>query len=392
MNDNVKKKDLKNEVIQEEVVIEEVEKTDEEKEIENLLNLEKPAILEENYKVVRKKSDEVKALVKEIDVTNAGTILNFGAKPAEELSQISNEILRTSKNVENIEATAIIKNLTKLIKKVDISDFEKAPKKETGILSIFSKIFNSGKNLIAKYENMNKEIEVITKELLQYKVDIEKDQNDLKSLYEAVSKHSIEINDYILATELAEEEVQKKLDDIKNTVNVDENDKNREIAKTQTLLDMISQKRYDLETVKAVSLQTLPMIEIMAKNNIGLARKIHSSLITTLPIFVNAIILALQTRKQILLKNTFVTLDKTTEELMERNTINIVRTSKEIVEVANTSPISIESLKRNFEIVQQGIKETKEKQEKARKDRINNIKLLNQLNAEIEKNKIMKLD
>lgn len=388
----MKKEDLKDEVIQGEVVIEEVEKTDEEKEIENLLNLEKPAILEENYKFVRKQSSEVKALVKEIDVTNAGTILNFGAKPAEELSQISNEILRTSKNVENIEATAIIKNLTKLIKKVDISDFEKAPKKETGILSIFSKVFNSGKNLIAKYENMNKEIEVITKELLQYKVDIEKDQNDLKSLYEAVSKHSIEINDYILATELAEEEVQKKLDDIKDTVNVDENDKNREIAKTQTLLDMISQKKYDLETVKAVSLQTLPMIEIMAKNNIGLARKIHSSLITTLPIFVNAIILALQTRKQIVLKNTFVTLDKTTEELMERNAVNIVRTSKEIAEVANTSPISIESLKRNFEIVQQGIKETKEKQEKARKDRINNIKLLNQLNAEMEKNKIMKLD
>ena len=388
----MKKEDLKDEVIQGEVVIEEVEKTDEEKEIENLLNLEKPAILEENYKVVRKQSSEVKALVKEIDVTNAGTILNFGAKPAEELSQISNEILRTSKNVENIEATAIIKNLTKLIKKVDISDFEKAPKKETGILSIFSKVFNSGKNLIAKYENMNKEIEVITKELLQYKVDIEKDQNDLKSLYEAVSKHSIEINDYILATELAEEEVQKKLDDIKDTVNVDENDKNREIAKTQTLLDMISQKKYDLETVKAVSLQTLPMIEIMAKNNIGLARKIHSSLITTLPIFVNAIILALQTRKQIVLKNTFVALDKTTEELMERNAVNIVRTSKEIAEVANTSPISIESLKRNFEIVQQGIKETKEKQEKARKDRINNIKLLNQLNAEMEKNKIMKLD
>lgn len=388
----MKKEDLKDEVIQGEVVIEEVEKTDEEKEIENLLNLEKPAILEENYKVIRKQSNEVRALVKEIDVTNAGTILNFGAKPAEELSQISNEILRTSKNVENIEATAIIKNLTKLIKKVDISDFEKAPKKETGILSIFSKVFNSGKNLIAKYENMNKEIEVITKELLQYKVDIEKDQNDLKSLYEAVSKHSIEINDYILATELAEEEVQKKLDDIKDTVNVDENDKNREIAKTQTLLDMISQKKYDLETVKAVSLQTLPMIEIMAKNNIGLARKIHSSLITTLPIFVNAIILALQTRKQIVLKNTFVTLDKTTEELMERNAVNIVRTSKEIAEVANTSPISIESLKRNFEIVQQGIKETKEKQEKARKDRINNIKLLNQLNAEMEKNKIMKLD
>jgi len=137
-------------------------------------------------------------------------------------SRISNEILSSSKNVENIEATKIIKNLSKLIEKVDISEFEKPPRKEGGFLS---KIFNRGKNFLEKYENMNKEIEVITQELLNYKASLEKDQNDLCKLYEVVSKHSVEINDYILATELAEEEVKRKLDDITDTVNVDENDK-----------------------------------------------------------------------------------------------------------------------------------------------------------------------
>lgn len=360
----------------------------EEKE-ENLLNLEKPIILEENYQITRKQSDEVKALVREIDVNNSASILNFGSKPAEELSRISNKILSSSKNVENIEATKIIKNLSKLIEKVDISEFEKPPKKEGGFLS---KIFNRGKNFLEKYENMNKEIETITQELMNYKVSLEKDQDDLKKLYEVVSKHSVEINDYILATELAEEEVRRKLDDITNTINVDENDKNREIARTQGLLDMVSQKKYDLETVKAVSLQTLPMIEIMAGNNIGLARKLQSSLITTLPLFENAIVLALQTKKQILLKNTFTTLDKATEELMKRNAVNITKTAVDIAKVSNTSPISIETLKQNFEVVQKGIKEIRDLREKARIDREKNIEEIHNFNAKMEKEKVMKLN
>lgn len=371
-----------------EEVVEIIDENEEKKE-ENLLNLEKPAILEENYQITRKQSDEVKALVREIDVNNSATILNFGSKPAEELSRISNEILSSSKNVENIEATKIIKNLSKIIEKVDISDFEKPPRKEGGILS---KIFNRGKNFLEKYENMNKEIEVITQELLNYKASLEKDQDDLKKLYEVVSKHSVEINDYILATELAEEEVKRKLDDITNTVNVDENDKNREIARTQALLDMVSQKKYDLETVKAVSLQTLPMIEIMAGNNIGLARKLQSSLITTLPLFENAIVLALQTKKQIVLKNTFTTLDKTTEELMKRNAVNITKTALDIAKVSNTSPISIETLKQNFEVVQKGIKEIRDLREKARIDREKNIEEIHNFNAKMEKEKVMKLN
>jgi hypothetical protein len=381
---------MKKEILKKEneEVVEIIDENEEKKE-ENLLNLEKPAILEENYQITRKQSDEVKALVREIDVNNSATILNFGSKPAEELSRISNEILSSSKNVENIEATKIIKNLSKIIEKVDISDFEKPPRKEGGILS---KIFNRGKNFLEKYENMNKEIEVITQELLNYKASLEKDQDDLKKLYEVVSKHSVEINDYILATELAEEEVKRKLDDITNTVNVDENDKNREIARTQALLDMVSQKKYDLETVKAVSLQTLPMIEIMAGNNIGLARKLQSSLITTLPLFENAIVLALQTKKQILLKNTFTTLDKATEDLMKRNAVNITKTAIDIAKVSNTSPISIETLKQNFEVVQKGIKEIRDLREKARIDREKNIEEIHNFNAKMEKEKVMKLN
>ena len=384
----MKKEILKKENKENEEVVEIIDENEEKKE-ENLLNLEKPAILEENYQITRKQSDEVKALVREIDVNNSATILNFGSKPAEELSRISNEILSSSKNVENIEATKIIKNLSKIIEKVDISDFEKPPRKEGGILS---KIFNRGKNFLEKYENMNKEIEVITQELLNYKASLEKDQDDLKKLYEVVSKHSVEINDYILATELAEEEVKRKLDDITNTVNVDENDKNREIARTQGLLDMVSQKKYDLETVKAVSLQTLPMIEIMAGNNIGLARKLQSSLITTLPLFENAIILALQTKKEILLKNTFTTLDKATEDLMKRNAVNITKTAVDIAKVSNTSPISIETLKQNFEVVQKGIKEIRDLREKARIDREKNIEEIHNFNAKMEKEKVMKLN
>ena len=83
----MKKEILKKENKENEEVVEIIDENEEKKE-ENLLNLEKPAILEENYQITRKQSDEVKALVREIDVNNSATILNFGSKP----SRISNEI------------------------------------------------------------------------------------------------------------------------------------------------------------------------------------------------------------------------------------------------------------------------------------------------------------
>lgn len=75
-------------------------------------------------------------------------------------------------------------------------------------------------------------------------------------------------------------------------------------------------------------------------------------------------------RKQIVLKNTFVTLDKTTEELMERNAVNIIRNFKRNSEVANTSPISIEKTKEILKLYNKVLK--KQKKNKKKQEKITN--------------------
>ena len=277
-----------------------------------LLVLEKPKILSANYEEERKKSDVVLKLVKEIDLTNPNGILSFGAKPSEEIAKIADKILKDTKEVKNEEASNLLINLTKVMDKVKIDDFEKEPPKPSFINKIFGKV----QDVFAKYDSIEKNIDKITTELIKYKTDIDKGQLQLTELYKTVDNTSVELVDYIYALDIIEEKIKDQIKDIKNTENVLTEDKNNQISKFQSVLDRISQKKEDLHTTRTVSLQTMPMLDMMANNDYNLSRKIYTSLITTLPIFKEAIVIAINLKRQRVISRTMKKVDEKTNELL----------------------------------------------------------------------------
>lgn len=346
-----------------------------------LLVLEKPKILSANYEEERKKSDVVLKLVKEIDLTNPNGILSFGAKPSEEIAKIADKILKDTKEVKNEEASNLLINLTKVMDKVKIDDFEKEPPKPSFINKIFGKV----QDVFAKYDSIEKNIDKITTELIKYKTDIDKGQLQLTELYKVVDNTSVELVDYIYALDIIEEKIKAQIEEIKNTENVLTEDKNNQLSKLQAILDRILQKKEDLHTTRTVSLQTMPMLDMMANNDYNLSRKIYSSLITTLPIFKEAIVIAVNLKRQRVISRTMKKVDEKTNELLLRNARNVAQNSVEIAKQSNSSSIDIETLKTNFEVIKQGIEDTKAIQNEARSKRENNIKELENLNKKMNK-------
>lgn len=348
-----------------------------------LLILEKPKILSVNYEIERKKSDVVLKLAKEIDLTNPNGILSFGAKPSEEIAKIADKILKDTKEVKNEEASNLLINLTKVMDKVKIDDFEKEPKKTNAINNAINKFFGKVQDVFAKYDSIEKNIDKITTELIKYKTDIDKGQLQLTELYKVVDNTSVELVDYIYALDIIEEKIKDQIEDIKNTENVLTEDKNNQISKFQSVLDRISQKKEDLHTTRTVSLQTMPMLDMMANNDYNLSRKIYSSLITTLPIFKEAIAIAVNLKRQRVISRTMKKVDEKTNELLLRNARNVAQNSVEIAQQSNSSSIDIETLKTNFEVIKKGIEDTKAIQNEARSKRENNIKELENLNKKM---------
>ena len=325
------------------------------------------------YKLALRELDEVKKIRdNEIKLNDGNSILNFGQTPSEGLSKISNQLLATTKRPDADNASAMIVQLTKVMDKFDIKEIETMPIEKQ---NMFVRIFNNAKNkldkLVAKYENLGKEVDEISLILQQSKHEMEKSNDSLKRLYQANLQYYEMLEKYIVAGEMALEEIDKELNQLPTRTNITEEQKQMNIQQLNMIRDILSQRVGDLRVAENVALQTAPMLQMMQMGNFNLMRKINSSFIITLPIFKNSLIQAIELKRQAITSNSINQLDQKTAELWERNAKNTAQQYVTITEQANRSVLPIEKLKESFETIQKGIEDANEinqKQEELRKE------------------------
>ena len=325
------------------------------------------------YKLALRELDEVKKIRdNEIKLNDGNSILNFGQTPSEGLSKISNQLLATTKRPDADNASAMIIQLTKVMDKFDIKEIETMPIEKQ---NMFVRIFNNAKNkldkLVAKYENLGKEVDEISLILQQSKHEMEKSNDSLKRLYQANLQYYEMLEKYIVAGEMALEEIDKELNELPTRTNITEEQKQMNIQQLNMIRDILSQRVGDLRVAENVALQTAPMLQMMQMGNFNLMRKINSSFIITLPIFKNSLIQAIELKRQAITSNSINQLDQKTAELWERNAKNTAQQYVTITEQANRSVLPIEKLKESFETIQKGIEDANEinqKQEELRKE------------------------
>lgn len=325
------------------------------------------------YKLALRELDEVKKIRdNEIKLNDGNSILNFGQTPSEGLSKISNQLLATTKRPDADNASAMIIQLTKVMDKFDIKEIETMPIEKQ---NMFVRIFNNAKNkldkLVAKYENLGKEVDEISLILQQSKHEMEKSNDSLKRLYQANLQYYEMLEKYIVAGEMALEAIDKELNELPTRTNITEEQKQMNIQQLNMIRDILSQRVGDLRVAENVALQTAPMLQMMQMGNFNLMRKINSSFIITLPIFKNSLIQAIELKRQAITSNSINQLDQKTAELWERNAKNTAQQYVTITEQANRSVLPIEKLKESFETIQKGIEDANEinqKQEELRKE------------------------
>ena len=344
---------------------------------ENILTPEvaQPSSMAEiqQYKLALRELDEVKRIKdNEFKLNDGNSILNFGQSPSEGLSKISNELLATTKRPDADKASAMIVQLTKIMDKFDIKEIETLPIEKQ---NIFVKIFNNAKNkldkLVAKYENLGKEVDEISLILHQSKHEMEKSNESLKRLYKANTEYYEMLEKYIVAGEMALEEIDNELNQIPLRANISEEQKQMNIQQLNMIRDILSQRVGDLRVAENVALQTAPMLQMMQMGNFNLMRKINSSFIITLPIFKNSLIQAVELKRQAITSNSINQLDQKTAELWEKNAKNTALQYVTTTEQANRSALPIEKLRDSFATIQKGIEEASEinkKQEELRKE------------------------
>ena len=337
------------------------------------------------YKQRLRSMKEVQALTSEIEIDNSNSILMFGQQASESISKISDELLNSMKAVKSEEAGEMLVSLTKIMDKFDIKELENV--KENSIVSkLFKNLGNSVAKLFQKYDTMGYEVEKVYILLKKYENDIKESNANLKKLYNGNLNYYKELEKYIVAGEMALEEIDVYINQLSNDMSLGEEEKQMMIQKLSISKDMLSQRIYDLQIAENIAIQTAPMIQTTQMANFNLMRKINSSFIITLPIFKQCLAQAIILKRQQIQAKSIKQLDDKTNELIMRNASNTARQSVEIAKLSSGSSIAIETLEKSYETIIKGIEETKAIQENNRIQRNENSTKLERLKYGMKRN------
>ena len=313
-------------------------------------------------------SPEVDALASQIDVYSLETIVSFGAEAAEEISKCSDVVLNSMSMSQLDDSSEMLNTLAKIMQKFDIDEIRENP-------GLFGKLFGNLKKqlekILAKYHTMGEEVDKIYVQLKGYEQEIKQSNRKLDDMFNANVNYYHDLVKYILAGEQGcreiEAYIQQRTQDMETS---GDNSIQFEIQTLNQALAMLEQRTQDLRTAENVAMQSIPMIKTMEFSNMNLVRKINSAFIVTLPVFKQALAQAIMLKRQKIQAEAMSALDEKTNEMLVKNARNTVEQSKMTARLASGSSIKIETLETTWRTIMNGIEETRQIQENAKKKRV----------------------
>ncbi len=336
------------------------------------------------YKARLRHLPEVQALTSEVEIANPNSIIQFGQQASSNISKISDELLNSMKEVKSEEVSEMLVHLTKIMDKFDVKELENI-KEPSFIGKLFKAAQTSVAKLFQKYDTMGMEVEKVYVLLKRYESEIRESNNKLKKLYDGNIEFYQLLEKYIVAGEMAIEEIDLYINQYQNNNQINREEKQMMIQKLETAKEMLDQRVYDLRIAENVAIQAVPMIQNIQMSNFNLMRKINSSFIVTLPIFKQCLAQAIILKRQEIQAKSIKQLDDKTNELIQRNAANTATQSANIARMATTSSISIETLEKSYSTIMKGIEETKAIQEANKQQRGQNVIKLESIKQDMKK-------
>ena len=124
---------------------------------------------------------------------------------------------------------------------------------------------------------------------------------------------------------------------------------------------------------------------MIQRGNNKLIGKINTAFITTIPIFKNGIIQAVNAKRQKLVADSMAELDRRTNELLKKNAQNIATQSVEVARLSGSSSIKMETLEETWNIISRGMQETQQIEEQNKREREESRKRMATLTENIKK-------
>jgi uncharacterized protein YaaN involved in tellurite resistance len=283
-----------------------------------------PGLTAERAGLTPADEETVRRYKAKIDLGSKSHIIQYGAKSQHKMVSFSQTVLMQVRNKDVGEVGDVLSGLVTHLK-----TFDKSIGKP-GILSIFQSLKKKIVRIKAEYGKVEKNVELVERQLEKHYQTLLKDIYLFDKLYAQNEQCFKDLSLYIYAGEdkLAETD-REKLSDMENAQ-----------------LHQFEKKLHDLKLSRMISFQLAPQIRLVQSNSTVLMEKIQSSLVNTLPLWRNQMVLALGLvhTQQALEAQRAVT--DATGQLLRRNSEILHASSLRIAKENERSIIDVETLQK----------------------------------------------
>lgn len=288
----------------------------------------------------RSKVDSYK---KAIDFQKSDQIIQYGTPAQSRLNNFADGVLTSVRNKDMGEIGKLLTDLT-----VDIRKFDANTNKGTGPFGMFNNLKKKIARLQSEYSKVEKNIEKIEIQLEKHSKTLLKDVYLFDQQYQENWNYFREITMYIQAGDEKIKEMREiVLPKMNEEVQLSQNpQKAQEYRDLEQQVVRFEKKVHDLKLSRMISIQLAPQIRLVQNNSATMIDKIQSTLVNTIPLWKNQMVLGLGIAHTQQALDTQRAVTDTTNELLKRNSEMLKQSTVQIATESERGIVDMDTIKK----------------------------------------------
>ena len=289
--------------------------------------------------------EKAKEIAAQIKTDDSQAVVTFGVGAQKEISEFADNVLQ---QVRAKDAGFVGNIMTDLVTNIKVLDVNGLTSEKTGLAKFFGGLTTSIKRFITQYDKLSTQIEKIIDELDKARVDLLRDITLLDNMYDMNEQYLQNLDIFIAAGQLKLQELQMQILPAAKLKADTSNDPMvaQQYQDIVQFANRFEKKVHDLILSRMIAIQTAPQIRLIQGGDQTLVEKIQSSILNTIPLWKNQIVIAITLfrQKKALAAQKEVT--DTTNDLLKRNSELLKQGTIEVAKENERGIVDIETLKK----------------------------------------------
>jgi uncharacterized protein YaaN involved in tellurite resistance len=320
-----------------------------------------------------------------LDVTDAQAVVQYGLPAQARIANFSDALLNDVRNKDTGETGEALAELVSKVRELDVRGLSGSGSK--GRVPLVGRFLDSFRRFATRYQKMGASIERLSLALERSRMQLLKDVTVLDRMYELNLDYLRQLDLYVAAgDELLEELTTQRLPAMEVNARVSDDPLvAQQLTDFKQAISRFERRLYDLKLTRTIAIQTAPQLRLIQGNDQNLVEKIQSSLVTTIPLWKNQIVIAISLYRQ----QQAVALQKevsdATNELLARNAALLREGSGKVAREIERGVVDVETLQKVNDELIATLEETLHIQEEGRQRRLQAEQQIAKIQGDLKK-------